>query len=889
MSISSGVSAAVRSVIWGVGRGLGAVATASAKVLTGLWMVTRVSARSFGEAVFAAYEWTGGNEAFNIRPSSKARDRIEVALHVFTGAYAIGFLFSYVLINLRWMTHLPYQMGRFAWKNEADFQGVNWGGIAKYVLGFPGIAVGAALSSLVLVTRAVFSTIETMLRVSWQIASRALPETLQVALPDDDRLPRWKRAGALGAIPGFMFGVLGYLTLGGTRLVLRAVHSYRRAIQLAYFVAGTDSRRSDAWRSDQALLSPVEKGVHFLSGAYVLGFLGAMFVTSAQWIVYLPSQVKRWLLGEVVDAKMHGKAKYVVGLPGILIGSFLSVPVFVVFGFYSTCKTALHVSAKFVNQALPIDKAIILQDTRNTPLKRLGVLGYIPGACLGVMAFVIVGGARITAETAYLIWQKAATYIRRVKTILVDVLSSYQDGIKLAYQKTGGQDCFPLGQPAEPRLSLVAKGLHFISGAYVLGMLGSIAVINLRWMIRLPTQMMRFVSDEGFPIKRTEWRPGLAKFILGLPGIVVGIVLGIPLSLIQLYLRWSDNTRITAALVARRMTKWFLSEENPIDDNRSLANKRFGYLVGYPWGALMGGVAIGVVILWRTVKHTGLTFFEGVSRALSVVLDVDWSLKTDRSNKERYGYGLAGAVLAIPVALSLGAIWILFHVALMGMSVASSVLVAGVRAVDESYKFAKHGLRFSRPWELSSESTIRNKHYERFKALFAGLTVGGELPELAIPFVAADNIRHDAGFFANWNGHTAAKFFRKSLSFNRRTLTEMILNTIEKAFRESPEASMNVEVTINGIVRVEQQEIDDNWFSSRKTREREKAIVYGVGEYVKAYLAAEANTAPPVAPEAVRLGYQTDTMPGRVYATLFPPVSANGDDIEPAMGRVVSR
>ncbi len=466
--------------------------------------------------------------------------------------------------------------------------------IKKYVMGSPGLLLGLGLGVLGATVALSARLIGNSVLSAWD-ATAAL---INLALIDLDETERFSysdphsRLGMPGYVIGAVFGVVGFVLVFPVRMVLESIQSsWSQSVKLInYALASNDKLTED-------------------------------------------NSVKHWY------------KKYVLGLPGLMIGTALGAMGYVlVQGLKNNTLTAYYLFARMTNEALDpaVKNTVFGQDKRTNfwHMYGLGVLGIPVGFGAGILGFATVGIGRVIGNTALSAWDAfaAVTNIALLDQDKKDRIALLDDANK-GNHWLGGWVGVPIGACAGMIGFVVVGAVRVMSES-----------MQTSWHVF--SKMVDWALPQDSEMDDQDTRQSVVKkYIVGFPGVLLGIGLGA----LGVVVIGAIRITVQSILSTIFMTTLFLNlawaDKKSIlpESDRSWKD----HLLGLP-GAALGGLVIGplffvmsswdrirdnvLISAWRafvTVTNLGLMDLEAPDR-LPIKSDV-------RTKYERF-LGSAGAL-----------------------------------------------------------------------------------------------------------------------------------------------------------------------------------------------------------------------------------------------------
>jgi len=558
----------------------------------------------------------------------------------------------------------------------------------KYVLGFPGLLLGTVVGAVgfasVVVGRALTNSYKSLVLVAGKMTNVPLykhetddAQSDEIIMSEDTR--HWARKYVLG-FPGLLVGaVVGAVGFAGVVVGRALTNSYKSLVLVAGKMINVPLYHESETKSDRIKMSEDKR--HW-ARKYVLGFPGL-------------------LLGTVVGA---------VGFASVVVGRALT----------NSYKSLVLVAGKMTNVPLykhetddaQSDEIIMSEDTRHWARKYvLGFPGLLVGAVVGAVGFAgVVVGRALTNSYKSLVLVAG----KMVNVPLYHEDENKSDRIKMSEDTRYWARKYVLGFPGL-LLGTVVGVVGFagvVVGRALTNNYKSLVLVAGK-MINVPLYEDKINSDKSDKIKMSEdTRHWARKYVLSFPGLLVGAVVGAVGFAGVIVGRVLTNNWESFKLTAGKLINLSLDNNNQIpmkDDTRGLV-RQFGVgIVGAAVGAVVGAVIGGV-------------------------------------NAVRKNPGLVVLI-----------IW--------NATVVGPIIVAGIRGIKEAYKKIKGSLRFSKEPVDSTHQKLKN--------LYASLTPMGDLPEGRKIEEAPKGDRSTYGIRKN-----IAKLLRKAFTFNDQSLTERTLSNI---------------------------------------------------------------------------------------------------------------
>lgn len=217
--------------------------------------------------------------------------------------------------------------------------------------------------------------------------------------------------------------------------------------------------------------------------------------------------------------------------------------------------------------------------------------------------------------------------------------------------------------------------------------------------------------------------------------------------------------------------------------------------------------------------------------------------------------GVLGVVVAAPIAVFGVGVSVIRKLPLF-VGIALSPIVMLFRLVREAYKYSRfstEGLRFADRTPHTNQEVEQQKQKieeqqmavedrKLFKALFSGVTAMGDLPvgEILQPAKDGPTYAGEVSDSITWKGF--AKLLRKSITFNQRSLTELVLHEIHEGLTAAAK-NRGVAVNVNELIqqalaRVRlTYETDSQLLTPQSEKDRNNLEVTQIADYVSKILA----------------------------------------------------
>lgn len=538
----------------------------------------------------------------------------------------------------------------------------------RYVLGLPGLIIGAFAALLAIgvssIRRIIIESAKTTATVFIEISQFALEEEAEdlSLLPDlrpERRFADRFQFGAPGLVLGTIAGSLSFLVIIAARIIKNSAES-----AILGFAAVTNLALDEEDELDEGKLTNDKRS---FTNRYILGGFGLLLGTAAGTLGFTTVLLARIIHNSIQTAiSVSGSAyklalnrqsnviegdqrpgfhKYILGFPGLIIGLFTGALAFT-FGCIQRVISESIVSLQeaftvVVNQALP--EAIELTDNKRHPLDRFifGGLGLAGGAILGFAGFLAIGIARIIVSSA----ESAAHSFASVTNLALHKEDRFKTwGLK--QDKRPPHITYGLGFPGII-LGAIAGMVGFIDVAF-----GRIISNSFQTAFSLSVSAINIVVHKEIKAGlQHETRSPFRTYVLGLPGLIIGVIPAAISFLIAGLRRVIIETAKTGKEVAELIVDKALPENLK---NEKSARQRLFYDIylfgagGFIAGSVIGGMGFLAVGAIRVISNSFKTALDTFATVTNLALDKENVFETyglnkgERSNSQRYGLGLPG-------------------------------------------------------------------------------------------------------------------------------------------------------------------------------------------------------------------------------------------------------
>jgi hypothetical protein len=679
-------------------------------------------------------------------------------------------------------------------------------------LGFlAGVISGMVGVVAVSVGRFLINTCVSAWRDFRNVTNYALPDRYRFSVGEDDRSISSIRLGYIGRGLGYFLGIFGaFLANSGRSMVasFKSITNLSLPTNMEFAPDAADER--PMVMEELGILGLIPGG---LAGALsfiavgiarffvntVLGFWSALrTVTNAG----LPAEKVFKPLAEDLQPDLRfGFLGYAFGAVAGAFAAFVA----------SSAITFAGTFATMTNLALHADDKIKLgTDTRSTLGKCVGVLGFT-GALFGLIGAFAVGVGRILLNLfsgafknsffTYLNYGLPADEARIVPPfekpwyfgVIGKVFGMLAGGVAAlmvsgfnsfgrAFTNVANTALHPEDQAvlAEDKRTAIAKRLGYVG--YAFGALAGLLVIPFIGIGRIITNtcksFVRFfiitfnwgLPADGLNVVEEEKR-NWASRVFGVLGIITGAVTGFLFAI-------GFSSYFSAAIIFTRMTNLVLDRNDAMAVHESKRNWGAHILgvPGIPLGFISGLIAMTTVAVARFFYHTAYSYLSLAGSLLNCSIRQAFfgGLGGDRRPLVRklvgcLGY-VAAAITVTPFALAIFVIRQIPSFFSFSLGIAFSPLVALYKTGGSIHRYIKpEEKRFSAgELMITSEASV----IQGFKNIYSSLSSWGKL-------ITGENVAVEAdGSKSRWT------FFRKSITFNARSVAERTLDTLLADYRE---------------------------------------------------------------------------------------------------------
>jgi hypothetical protein len=583
------------------------------------------------------------------------------------------------------------------------------------------------------------------------VINLSLPARMKFKLEDEDRPLSVEAAGFLGWIPGVLAGMISFIAVGIARIIVNTGLGFWSALRAVTNVG------LPAEKAYKPLADDFQPDLKFGFLGYVFGAIpgaiAAWIASSAIWFagtfvgvtnlaLHTDDKIK---LGNDTRSTL-GKGIGILGLTGALFG-LVGVVAVAVGRLILNMMSGASIKAFFTlyNHALPTDARHAIP-----PFEKpwyLGVLGAITGALAGASAAFIVSGLFSFAKA----FAAAASYALHT-----------DDEIK-----------FPEDKRSDIGKRLGYVGYFFGALAGVLSMpfiaVGRIIsntcksflrffLMTLNWGI--PADSLNEIEKE-----KRNW----ASRVFGVFGIITGAITGVLFAV-------AFSSFLTGANIFCSMTNLVLHREDALPVGEFKRNWG-AHILGAPGilGVVAGLVAMCTVALVRWSYHTGCSYLSLAGSLLNCGMRRAFfdGLGGDHRSLAKKAVGflgyLAAATTITPISLAI----LVFRQVPSCLSLTLGLVFSPLVALYKAGGSIRRCLNPDTKRFLPGELTITDEAsvIQGFKNFYSSLNSWGKL-------VPGKNIAIEAdGSKSRWT------FFRKSITFNARSVAERTLDTLLADYR----------------------------------------------------------------------------------------------------------
>lgn len=404
----------------------------------------------------------------------------------------------------------------------------------RQLYGFPGLVLGGLVGFGALfpigLGRLITNSWKTGERIFAPIVNTALGPDEQITFETEDSRHWFRRyvVGLPGLALGVAFGVIGAWVVSSVRTGLDA---FVRTINWAL----PENRQYETYEDSR---NGFNKFIIGSVGAVIGGFFGITFawiISSVRTGAHVFCKMSNWALADDNQMPTPGEDnrnwfnKYVVGLPGFLIGGALGLASMFCIGvgrfFINNSKSFALSFSSFSDLALHKDNAINYEDTRGWFRKYvIGFPGLLLGAGIGFFAFFAIGLGRIVTNS----WKTGAHVADKIINATLDLSEQTKDeaDTRSFVRK------YVVGSPG------------LLVGTFV-GILGALVMNSAITAARIFAHMSNAAlsEEDRISFSAKDDRPAVGKYGFGLlVGAPLGFVLGFVSMIVISFVRWASAT-----------------------------------------------------------------------------------------------------------------------------------------------------------------------------------------------------------------------------------------------------------------------------------------------------------------------------------------------------------
>ncbi|MCE3044231.1 hypothetical protein [Legionella sp. 16cNR16C] len=540
----------------------------------------------------------------------------------------------------------------------------------RVVYGLPGLVFGTALG---LVSAGIIGFVRSITN-SFKTIPHSFASVVNLALDEDDEFEEWglnqdKRPfaqkyilGAFGLLLGGMAGVIGFGVVGIGRVISNSFKT-TRAIFISEINLVLDSeievKDKRSW-AQKYLLGAM--GIPFGVFLGTVGFLtiGISRIISNSWQTTkhlaisganLPRHSNEQLPGGLSEDHRSALHRYVLGLPGLIIGAFAALLAIGVSSIrriiIESAKTTATVFIEISQFALEeeAEDLSLLPDLR--PERRFadrflfGAPGLVLGTIAGSLSFLVIIAARIIKNSA----ESAILGFAAVTNLALDEEDELDEG-KLTNDKRSFTNRYILG----------GFGLLLGTAAGTLGfttvLLARIIHNSIQTAISVSGSAYKLALNRQSNVIEGDQRPGFHKYILGFPGLIMGLFTGALAFTFGCIQRVISESIVSLQEAFTVVVNQALPEAIELTDNKRHPLDRFIFGgLGLAGGAILGFAGFLAVGLARIIVNSAESAAHSFASVTNLALHKEdrfktWGLKQDKRPPHiAYGLGLPGIIL----------------------------------------------------------------------------------------------------------------------------------------------------------------------------------------------------------------------------------------------------
>jgi hypothetical protein len=656
--------------------------------------------------------------------------------------------------SFEWMTNLglhPHDKIKSTEDKRSSF--------CKFMSGL-GLIPGGLAGVLGLLTvasgRFITNTGKSFHRYAVNMTNLGLPQDKLITLNPDTRNVASRCYGFLGAITGSMAGIFSAI-ICSTAITL--VGSFLKTTNIALapeneFILGEDKR---------SLLGKMLGGIGIIG--VIPGLLSLAAVGVGRWLINSSISFRRYFkatlnlgLNEdtryIIEPDLRSAVSQRLGTGGRISGTIVG---FVAAVVASSIRSAILAFKVVTAAGLHPDDALKQDEDKRSALgKKLGYGGLVLGGMSGFLSIFFIGVGRVITNTAK---SFGRTFLQTYNLGLPanDLCEIIEDKRNLA------SHCFGVA-------GILLGGISGLFAAFTVG-----SMITFGYVFSSAANLVLHKENEIKLEKDT--RPALAQ-VIGCLGLVGGVICG-GLAMMAIFCgRIIGNSVLSSGRAFSFLTNLALHQDDKIilsPDARNLQQKTFG-ASGLILGGIAGVIAMGVVLAGRWCSHTLQSFAMLGGSLMNCGLQKRYfhGVGSDNRHWQNKAAGFLGyATAAITFAPLAAVVFFCRYVPEM-LSITLGVIFSPLVFAYKLAQTCKRAINSDEPRFPPGELMIKDKagFIQGFKNIYSSLTPWGTLKN------GAQIMQHASGDKSRWT------FFRKSITFNARSLTEKTLDTLLADYRK---------------------------------------------------------------------------------------------------------
>ena len=684
----------------------------------------------------------------------------------------------------------------------------------KYILGFPGLLVGAILGAVSFAIAGTMRCIKHSLLTTRYLAGAITDARIENGNlhinSKDNRTSNLQKylMGFPGVILGSILGVVGF---SGRQ----AVNVITNSAKTAWVIWATIVNHAGLYdlakytTGGRHLLDNQDARTSFLK-KYVLGFLGIpvgvaagiagftiiwaweiikhSFITTVDTAEKMPGvAMKLGKLNQVNDkddlpppptAHPNPRSfvqKNIIGFPGRLIGLGVGLALFTIIVsiriIHHTAKTAYHIFGEISIKAAGdnLKKVEVFgHDKRHHLLEKyaLGFPGIVVGITTGIIGFACVGTGRIvkhTAMTAYFLFA----------TMTAIPIANIEFKAKFGKDKrTSNFDKYALGFP----------GLVIGASIGAIGFLIAGIVHSSTYSITSARNSFWFLTNLALEKENRKKLPAqnrrMIEHVFGLPGLIVGSLSGVvAISAVLSFRVIKNSIKTTKHLFIRISLKGIPPEfREPAENDPGTKDQRTSftekYVFGFP-GVILGCITGAAGYVGLAISLNSYTSFKYTLKQALMLSNIDEApfhrIPDNRSENSKI-FGIPGVLLAMPVAISI----ITFT---FGYKILRESGPSLVRTLKYAYNLAYFDLGAEKKYTIIPDDRNYFKKFLGIPGLVVGIGIGSLLFTCHIFIRTAINIGISTKQYYKRVTYNALDPNHPPLAEDRRTGFELVLGS----------------------------------------------------------------------------------------------------------------